>query len=352
MPAMSPTMEEGGIVSWKVQEGAEYASGDVLVEVETDKATIAVEAQDDGKLVKILKHDGDKDIKVGLPIAILAEPTDDLATLKLPEVPAETESATAAPTPTPAPEPEAPKDTSESKSSSSTSTSTTADPKQTLFPSVEILLEENGISHEDALAKISATGPAGRILKGDVLAYLGKISVESNKQIASYIESKSHLDLSSIQLREPAAATSSTESTSTTASKEEAPKKPSKPQPVVIEKTFTIELDAPRDEILKNIALRQHNAELAAYATKLYQESDLNDPIFEDLIAPPKNTERFKVDIKANIPFQRNANTAAFDDLFSHETKPQEEEASVTVKLTLNNVADAKERAKIFLSHF
>ncbi|GMF97489.1 unnamed protein product [[Candida] boidinii] len=86
MPAMSPTMEEGGIVSWKVQEGAEYASGDVLVEVETDKATIAVEAQDDGKLVKILKHDGDKDIKVGLPIAILAEPPDDLATLKLPEL--------------------------------------------------------------------------------------------------------------------------------------------------------------------------------------------------------------------------------------------------------------------------
>ncbi|GMF01152.1 unnamed protein product [[Candida] boidinii] len=351
MPAMSPTMEEGGIVSWKVQEGADFAAGDVLLEVETDKATIAVEAQDDGKLVKILKHDGDKEIKVGLPIAILAEPTDDLTTLKLPEVPAEAEPAAAAAAPTPVPEPEAPKETSDSKSSTP-STSTKADAKQTLFPSVEILLEENGISHEDALTKISATGPAGRILKGDVLAYLGKISVESNKKIASYIESKAHLDLSNIQLREPSAAASSTESPTATPSKEEAPKKPSKPQPVVIEKTFTIKLDAPRDEILKNIALRQHKAELAAYATKLYQESDLNDPIFEELIAPPKNTERFKVDVKANIPFQHNANIAAFDDLFSHETKPQEEEASVTVKLTLNNVADAKERAEIFLSHF
>ena len=54
MPAMSPTMTEGGIASWKKKEGESFTTGDVLVEIETDKATIDVEAQDDGILGKII----------------------------------------------------------------------------------------------------------------------------------------------------------------------------------------------------------------------------------------------------------------------------------------------------------
>ena len=54
MPAMSPTMTEGGIAGWKKQEGDSFSAGDVLVEIETDKATIDVEAQDDGILAKII----------------------------------------------------------------------------------------------------------------------------------------------------------------------------------------------------------------------------------------------------------------------------------------------------------
>lgn len=54
MPAMSPTMTEGGIASWKLKEGDSFTTGDVLVEIETDKATIDVEAQDDGILAKII----------------------------------------------------------------------------------------------------------------------------------------------------------------------------------------------------------------------------------------------------------------------------------------------------------
>jgi len=54
MPAMSPTMTEGGIASWKLKEGDTFTTGDVLVEIETDKATIDVEAQDDGVLAKIM----------------------------------------------------------------------------------------------------------------------------------------------------------------------------------------------------------------------------------------------------------------------------------------------------------
>jgi pyruvate dehydrogenase E2 component (dihydrolipoamide acetyltransferase) len=54
MPAMSPTMTEGGIAQWKMKEGDTFTAGDVLVEIETDKATIDVEAQDDGVLAKII----------------------------------------------------------------------------------------------------------------------------------------------------------------------------------------------------------------------------------------------------------------------------------------------------------
>ncbi|WWC88886.1 pyruvate dehydrogenase complex dihydrolipoamide acetyltransferase [Kwoniella dendrophila CBS 6074] len=79
MPAMSPTMTEGGIASWKLKEGDSYAAGDVLVEIETDKATIDVEAQDDGILAKIIVQDGAKGIAVGTPIAIIGEEGDDIS---------------------------------------------------------------------------------------------------------------------------------------------------------------------------------------------------------------------------------------------------------------------------------
>jgi pyruvate dehydrogenase E2 component (dihydrolipoamide acetyltransferase) len=79
MPAMSPTMTEGGIASWKKKEGEAFSAGDVLLEIETDKATIDVEAQDDGVLAKIIKDDGSKGIAVGSTIAIIAEEGDDLS---------------------------------------------------------------------------------------------------------------------------------------------------------------------------------------------------------------------------------------------------------------------------------
>ncbi|KAI9056959.1 single hybrid motif-containing protein [Trametes sanguinea] len=62
MPAMSPTMTEGGIASWKKKEGESFEAGDVLLEIETDKATIDVEAQEDGIVGKILAPDGTKNV--------------------------------------------------------------------------------------------------------------------------------------------------------------------------------------------------------------------------------------------------------------------------------------------------
>jgi len=71
MPALSPTMEEGTLAKWLVKEGDEVSSGDILAEIETDKATMEFEAVDEGRIAKILVPEGTDGVKVGQPIAIL-----------------------------------------------------------------------------------------------------------------------------------------------------------------------------------------------------------------------------------------------------------------------------------------
>src|SRR5437763_11751762 len=72
MPALSPTMEEGTLAKWLVKEGDDVKSGDILAEIETDKATMEFEAVDEGKIAKILVPEGTDGVKVGQPIALLA----------------------------------------------------------------------------------------------------------------------------------------------------------------------------------------------------------------------------------------------------------------------------------------
>src|SRR5947209_3043701 len=72
MPALSPTMEEGTLAKWLVKEGDEVKLGDILAEIETDKATMEFEAVDEGKIAKILVPEGTDGVKVGAPIALLA----------------------------------------------------------------------------------------------------------------------------------------------------------------------------------------------------------------------------------------------------------------------------------------
>src|SRR5437868_7313051 len=72
MPALSPTMEEGTLAKWLVKEGDDVKSGDILAEIETDKAMMEFEAVDEGKIAKILVPEGTDGVKVGAPIAILA----------------------------------------------------------------------------------------------------------------------------------------------------------------------------------------------------------------------------------------------------------------------------------------
>jgi pyruvate/2-oxoglutarate dehydrogenase complex dihydrolipoamide acyltransferase (E2) component len=71
MPALSPTMEEGTLAKWHVKVGDAVKSGDVIAEIETDKATMEVEAVDEGTIAKILVPEGTDGVKVGQPIALL-----------------------------------------------------------------------------------------------------------------------------------------------------------------------------------------------------------------------------------------------------------------------------------------
>ncbi|HEX2763658.1 MAG TPA: biotin/lipoyl-containing protein, partial [Allosphingosinicella sp.] len=72
MPALSPTMEEGTLAKWLVKEGDEVKSGDILAEIETDKATMEFEAVDEGTIAKILVAEGTDEVKVGTVIALMA----------------------------------------------------------------------------------------------------------------------------------------------------------------------------------------------------------------------------------------------------------------------------------------
>ena len=89
MPALSPTMEEGTLARWLVKEGDTVKSGDILAEIETDKATMEFEAVDEGTIARILVKEGTDGVKVGAPIAVLAEDGEDAPAAEAEEKPAE-----------------------------------------------------------------------------------------------------------------------------------------------------------------------------------------------------------------------------------------------------------------------
>src|SRR3954470_4731030 len=103
MPALSPTMEQGKLAKWLKKEGDPVKPGDVLAEIETDKATMEVEAIDEGVLAKILVADGTDNVWVNTPIAILAGEGEDVsaAAAKVPAAPAPKPNGGGPPAPTP-----------------------------------------------------------------------------------------------------------------------------------------------------------------------------------------------------------------------------------------------------------
>ena len=113
MPALSPTMEEGNLAKWLVKEGDTVSAGDVIAEIETDKATMEVEAVDEGVVAKILVAEGTEGVKVNAVIAVLVEDGE--------SVEAAPAAAPAEPSPEPAAAAEAPRPSSWAPSPTRTS---------------------------------------------------------------------------------------------------------------------------------------------------------------------------------------------------------------------------------------
>ncbi|EGW32578.1 uncharacterized protein SPAPADRAFT_61652, partial [Spathaspora passalidarum NRRL Y-27907] len=371
MPAMSPTMTEGGIVSWKFKPGDSFNSGDVLLEVETDKANIDVEAVDDGKLWEILVPEGAKGIPVGQAIAFIAEPEDDLSSLTKPTI----EEPAAAETPAkeePAIEttksssaPAAPSAT-EAKADS-TGVLKSANPNQKISPAVELLLHEHGISNEEALAKIPASGPKGRLLKGDVLAHIGSIDINSVVKLTEFLNNKQHLDLSNIVPAPPK------EEASAKSAETATPAAPPKPKNIL-----TIELTSELGEDVSQAKFRfafeksLSNAIKQTYAARFpeYAESPTpsslvsisSDDIFEDLVSAPVTKNRFEVyDInykflsKPTSTPSFSAPADDFDELLGLGTKETESHSYDTSKVNVEfkikfdeQVTDSKQFVEYF----
>jgi len=179
MPALSPTMEEGTLAKWLVKEGDDVKSGDILAEIETDKATMEFEAVDEGKIAKILVPEGSEGVKVGAPIAILAGEGEDAsaaakAAPKADTAPPAPPKAPPAPkadeTPKPAPPPKAPVETPPAPAAAAAPPPRAEGDRVKASPLARRLAQAQNID----LSSIQGSGPGGRIVRADIDAAVGK----------------------------------------------------------------------------------------------------------------------------------------------------------------------------------
>jgi pyruvate dehydrogenase E2 component (dihydrolipoamide acetyltransferase) len=167
MPALSPTMTEGAVARWLKKEGDEIHSGDVIAEIETDKATMEYEAVDEGRLGKIIVPEGTQGVQVNQPIAILLEEGEDASVIG--DAPA-AKPATATPVaPQSAPPADAPKPTP-----ASTPTPQIGNGHDTSRIFASPLARRMAELAKLDLATIHGSGPQGRIVKADIDAVLAK----------------------------------------------------------------------------------------------------------------------------------------------------------------------------------
>ena len=162
MPALSPTMTEGTVAKWLIAVGETVHSGDVIAEIETDKATMEVESIEDGVVAHILVEAGSENVAVGTVIAILAEAGEAVDTISATPVTAAADEAPEAPTETPAEMPALVKETTAVAQKSMVETS------KRIFatPLARRIAANKGI----ALDGLTGSGPHGRILRRDVEA--------------------------------------------------------------------------------------------------------------------------------------------------------------------------------------
>ena len=162
MPALSPTMEEGTLSRWLVKVGDEVSSGDIMAEIETDKATMEFEAVDEGVIAHIAVEEGTEGVQVGTVIATLAEEGEDPAEIK------PMTGDAAAPAPDPKEETSAPASTPAPAAppSAAPAPAPSSGSRVVASPLARRIAEQKGID----LAGVKGSGPNGRIVKADVEA--------------------------------------------------------------------------------------------------------------------------------------------------------------------------------------
>ena len=161
MPALSPTMEEGTLSKWLVKEGDTVNSGDLLAEIETDKATMEVEAVEEGTVAKLLVEAGSEGVKVNAPIAILLEEDEDASALD-----GYTAGGGSAPAPKAEPEPQAAAPAPKAEAPQATQSPVHSGDRIKASPLAKRLAKDAGLD----LASIAGSGPNGRIIKADIEA--------------------------------------------------------------------------------------------------------------------------------------------------------------------------------------
>jgi pyruvate dehydrogenase E2 component (dihydrolipoamide acetyltransferase) len=166
MPALSPTMTEGNLAKWHKQAGDSVAAGELLAEIETDKATMEIEAVEEGRIGKILIAEGTQNVSVGSVIALLLEEGEDndslLSTLNSSDEPSKTSSSSDN------------LQTSNEQDVKACINSSKIHDKSRIFvsPLARVIANQKGVN----LSEIKGSGPLGRIVKNDVLNFSQKIS--------------------------------------------------------------------------------------------------------------------------------------------------------------------------------
>ena len=163
MPALSPTMTEGTLATWHKKEGDKVSSGDVIAEIETDKATMEVEATDEGVLGKILVPAGTENVQVNSVIALLLEDGEDKSALAGFKISAPKPSAPTPAAPS-APAPVAPTQTAQSAPTPAVA-AVNSGARIIASPLAKRIAHERGVN----LASVQGSGPRGRIVKADVV---------------------------------------------------------------------------------------------------------------------------------------------------------------------------------------
>lgn len=162
MPALSPTMTEGTLARWLKKEGDKVKSGDVIAEIETDKATMEVEAADEGVLGKIIVTAGTSGVKVNAPIAVLLDEGEDASAIKV----APAANTSAAPSPAPAAPPAVPQVAAKPQPAPVAAATVSSGERIFATPLARRIAAERGVN----LATIKGSGPHGRIIREDVLS--------------------------------------------------------------------------------------------------------------------------------------------------------------------------------------